>query len=501
MISPMSSKVGLARDLNWLGVLAMGLASEVGAGIFYVSAQVQGIVPGIGPRVPLAMLVDGGLALILVAVYWFFSYSLAGAGGEYLFVSRTMGARTGFIIHVISWFGATASVGFLAYAAPSFFSSALAHAMPGLSTWISSPTGGIVTGTMLIWVAWAIHARGIRWVGLFLKIAMGIILIAAATVIAVALTHTPAQLEQALVAKTHLSAATILAHRGPAPSWKAFFEALPVLYFAYSGLRSATYTGGETPNAKRVVGRTLVGLLALVAALYISFSWALYRMAPWPIVAGLIGLGDKSLANASALTGLFLPPSLAVALNLAVAVIVFKTILPAMMGQSRMLVAFAADGLIPEKIGQLSRYRTPVIALTAGAVLANIVLVETVLTGTAFGLASSVLAGTLVHAALGVGMTIMPRTAPALYEANSTWLRRYRGLQWAVGLSLVGIALALAYLVVLPHLATVWYFNPVFQVGLFALIGAALYQRYWNRVVKDGAVDAHRTRFASESTL
>lgn len=492
----------LAKDLTWLAVLALGLSGEVGAGIFYVSAQVQGIVPGVGPNVPLALIVDGLVAAFLAITYWYFSSSIAGAGGEYLFVSRTLGARFGFIVHLIAWLGGTASVGFLAHTAPSFLASALNLLSPGSGHWFATNIGSFVTGVVLIWLAWWVHVRGIKHVGTALQVAMWVILASGFLVMVMGFTHTPAMLNAALLAKTHLSAASLMAAGAKStPTSLAFFEALPVLYFAYAGLRGATYAGGETNSAKKVVGKSILGLLVLVAVYYVTFAFALYHVAPWQLVAGLIKTHHGSMASASALVGLLLPQWLGVTLNFAVALIVFKTILPGMMTQSRLLLSFAADGILPSSLAKLTPQQTPIVALTIGASLSTIVLVETALTGSAFGLASGVLASTLVHAALGIGMILMPYRAPDLFAANTTWIKEHRIIQWFVGLMMVLIALSLAYLVVLPSLGAYWLFNPLVQVILFSIFGSVLYQLYWRKVVASGGQKEHDERFRSEPSL
>ncbi len=494
------STPGLAKKLNWLMVIAFGLAGEVGAGIFAVSAQVQGIIPGIGSQVPLAIFVDGLIALTLGFTYWFFSGSLVGAGGEYLFISRTLGARFGFIVHVISWFGSTASIGFLAYTAPTFLASALNSISPGLGTPLTSTEGEWIAGLAMIWIAWAMHARGIRLVGIALQIAMGVILFAGLLVMIVGFSHSPENLMIVLATKTHLASSTLM-NGAPQQTSMAFFMVLPVLYYAYSGLRGATYTGGETPNAKKVLGKSIILLVILVTIFYTLFAAALYHVVPWQLLSGLLHHNHKSLASASALVGLLLPTWLAVLLNFAVALIVFKTILPGMMGQSRIMLAFSVDGILSPYFKRLSVFQTPVRTLTTGAAMSSIVLTQTVFTGTAFGLASSVLAGTIVHFALGLGVLRLPKAAPLLYENNVTWMKKQRSLQVLLGWTQMIIAIVLAYLVVFPSLSTVWYFNPLFQVILFGVIGWFLYSRYWRSVVATNGIEQHQVRFQSDSIL
>ncbi|MCY0908969.1 MAG: APC family permease [Sulfobacillus thermotolerans] len=485
----------LAKDLGWLAVIGLGITSEVGAGIFYLTAQVQAEVPGIGPHVPLALIVDALLATVLALTYWFFSHSIAGAGGEYLFVSRSLGPQAGFIVHVVSWFGATASMGFLAYTAPSFLSAAMMPIASGLGTWLATPMGTVVAGLIMIWGAWAIHARGVKHVGTLVKVATAVIAVAASTVIVVGFSHGPSTLAQKLAEHDHLSFAFLNAHAGSSPHWAAFLEALPILYFAYAGLRSTTYAGGEVRQARKVVSGSVLVVLGLVAILYVTFALALYHMAPWSVIAGLIATGHKSLANASALTGLFLPAWAAILLSFAVAAIVFKTILPGMMGQSRMLLAFAEDGLVPQGLKHLSSKKTPVRALTVGAALASVVLIQTGLTGTPFGVAASVLAGAIVHAALGLGLIMMPRMAPGLFAANQSWLAGRPGLRVALGTLMILIGGGMGVLVVIPEIANPWYDNPLFEVALFAVIGIALYRNYWQNVQRTQSEQAHRSKF------
>ncbi|MCL5012837.1 MAG: APC family permease [Firmicutes bacterium] len=485
----------LAKDLGWFAVIGLGITSEVGAGIFYLTAQIQSTVPGIGSRVPLALMVDALLATVLALTYWFFSQSIAGAGGEYLFVSRSLGPETGFIVHVISWFGATASMGFLAYTAPSFLSAAMMPLAPKLGTWLAAPIGTVMTGLVMIWLAWAIHARGVKHVGTLVKGAMVVIAIAAMSVIIVGFSHTPGDVARQLGVRDHLVLAFLTAHAGPRSHWSAFFESLPILYFAYAGLRGATYAGGEVNQARKVVGRSVLIVLSVVAVLYITFALALYHMAPWPVISGLIMTGHKSSANASALAGLFLPSWAAVVLSLAVAAIVFKTILPGMMAQSRMLLAFAEDALIPQGLSRLSRRKTPVRALTVGSVLSSIVLVQTGLTGTAFGVAASVLAGAMVHVALGLGLILMPRMAPGLFAANKSWMAGRSGWRIVLGGLMILIGGGMGILVVIPEIANPWYYNPLFEVGLFAVIGALLYWNYWQKILRSHSERTHNMKF------
>ncbi len=59
----------LVRGLGLVGIIALGVDNVIGGGINYVSVQIQGKVVGIGPHLPLVMLIDGLVALFIAITY------------------------------------------------------------------------------------------------------------------------------------------------------------------------------------------------------------------------------------------------------------------------------------------------------------------------------------------------------------------------------------------------------------------------------------------------
>src|SRR5438045_1758245 len=147
----------LRRVLGPWSVVAFGVTNQIGAGLFFVSTQVQQTAPGTGDLVPWLMVVGGGLTFLTVIAYrYFFSHGLIGAGGEYVIVSRSVNPFIGFLVTFLAWFGLTGSLGTLAYAAPKFLATAFN------APFFSSDAGTLVTGLALLWTVWLIHVRGVH---------------------------------------------------------------------------------------------------------------------------------------------------------------------------------------------------------------------------------------------------------------------------------------------------------------------------------------------------
>lgn len=134
--------------------------------------------------------------------------------------------------------------------------------------------------------------------------------------------------------------------------------------------------------------------------------------------------------------------------------------------------------------------------------MSTAILLGIFLSGVVFGLAVGILAGTILHFCLGLGLLLFPRTARGLLKqslraeiSQATWLRV------GLGVLTMAFALGIAYFIVLPALQQVWYFNPLFETLVFLGIGLIWYLQYWHRVVKNGQLNIHRARFGSSPEM
>lgn len=474
-------KSGLKKVLGPWSVVAFGVTNEIAGGLFFLSTQIQGNVPGAGDWVPWLMVIGGALTFLTVIAYrYFFASGLVGAGGEYVIVSRALNPAAGFLATFLAWFGVTAGMGALAYTATKFLSNACSSVgWIAAAEYLKTDIGILVTGLVLIWGIYLIHVRGVKLAGVLTVTAMCFVIFVAAIVAIAGAMTTPASFEAALAAKLHLSAAAVIAHAKvqTTDTGAAFWKALPLLFFGYLGLSTATQTGGEAKDAQRSLSRGVVIAVSIVTAIYTIFAFAVYHAVPWRIVQGLTALKMTTYTTSTGLLGLVMPGWLSSLLNVFVAIIVVKTFLPYFLAQSRWLYAWGEDGIIHGAFSRThSKYETPVLALTISAVLGSLALFECVLMhGYVFGVSVRVFSVMLVFFLMGLAMIAFPKTAPALYAANESTMARARTAQIVAGSAIMVFSAWFGISVLFGSLDQPWYLQPGLQVVLVGVVGAAVY--------------------------
>ncbi len=373
----------LRRVLGLWAVIAFGVTNQIGAGLFFVSTQVQQTAPGVGDLVPWLMIMGGALTFLTVIAYrYFFASGLVGAGGEYVIVSRAVNPFSGFLVTFLAWFGMTGSLGTLAYAAPKFLATACsAIGAADVGRFLSSDRGTLIAGLALLWIVWLIHVRGIRLAAVLAVLSMCVAIAVSAVVIAYGFATSPQAFAVALTTHLHLPAAHV-AEAAPVHriDWSAAFgTALPLLFFAYLGLSTATQTGSEAVDPRRTLGRGVLIAICIVTFIYVLFTFAIYHAVPWQLIAGLANLKLTAYTTSTGLLGLVMPAWLASLMNFFVAFIMVKTFIPLFLAQSRWIYAWSADGLIPRHFARTHRiYETPILALTISALLASLSLFESI---------------------------------------------------------------------------------------------------------------------------
>lgn len=470
----------LRRVLGLWSVVAFGVTNEIAAGLFFVSTQIQQTAPGVGDLVPWLMIVGGALTFATVIAYrYFFASGLVGAGGEYVIISRAVSPFFGFIATFLSWFGVSGSLGTLAYTAPTFLANAFdSIGATGAAQFLGSPVGTIAAGLVLLWGIWYVHVRGVRLAGTLAVAAMCFVVVVAFVVIAYGFSTSPQTFTAAMEGRLHVSPAQVLAaapvaHVNPAV---AFGTALPVLFFGYLGLSTATQTGGEALDARRALSTGVVIAVSLVTTIYTLFAFAVYHAVPWRMIAGLSALKFTNYTTSTGLLGMVMPAWLASLMNVFVALIVIKTFLPLYLAQSRWIYAWAKDGLLPARFAAThDRFHTPVLALTVAAALGSLTLAESIPSGYVFGVSVRVLACMIVFFFLGLGMLLFPRTAPDLYAQNVSVIARNRPVQILAGLVIMGFSTWFAISIVAASLDKYWLLQPAVQAVIVTLIGVLIY--------------------------
>lgn len=490
----------LRRVLGTWAVVAFGVTNEIAAGLFFVSTQIQQTVPGVGNLVPWLMLAGGALTLVTVAAYrYFFASGLIGAGGEYVILRDVLGARWGFLATLLAWFGVTGSLGTLAYVAPRFLANACSsmgwtHAAAAL---VSTP-GTLACGLVLLWSIWLVHVRGVKLAATLTVAAMLFVLAVALTLTVYGFVTTPEHFTTALGARLHLSAHALGAQTVAAPvnPVAAIANALPLLFFGYLGLSTATQTGGEAVDARRSLSRGVLIAVLLVTLAYTLFTYAVYHAVPWQVIPALAARGLATYTTSTGLLGLVMPPWLSSLMNVFVAVIVVKTFLPLFLAQSRWIYAWGADGIIPERFAQThARFHTPVAALTASAVLGSLSLLESTALGYVFGVNLRVLSVMIVFFLMGAAMLAFPSSASGLYRANDSAIRSNRAAQIAIGTGILLFSSWFAISIVYGARMQALWLQPIVQAAIVAVIGMLILRSAdRRRAAAPAAADTARPR-------
>jgi APA family basic amino acid/polyamine antiporter len=140
-----------------------------------------------------------------------------------------------------------------------------------------------------------------------------------------------------------------------------------IIFFSYVGFDAASTTARETRNPQRDVPLGILGALVISAVLYVAMSAVMTGMVPY----------QKLGADAPVAVALDAHPQLAWLGSLVkVGAIAGMTsvILMSMLGQPRIFLAMADDGLLPPSMRKVHpKYRTPHVATAITTILAAVI--------------------------------------------------------------------------------------------------------------------------------
>jgi amino acid transporter len=460
--------------------MCSAVSQEYGSGINFVLTQSLGPYPQIRSLAPVAMLVAGLFLLPKVVMFDRFARVMPRAGSTYVWMTRSVTMPVGFVVAFLWFIGIVAAMGFLAFSFPVFIQNLLT-VIGEPSNWPTSTVGHLTTGLGLIWAIFFLHYSGVRAYGHFVVLLFLIVLFSAISAIYFGFsTSQPQFMARAAEATGH---GLGLAGAGPTTPG-AFFSVVTLFVFAYGGLTAATSLGGETRNAERVLGRGVWYAWATALILFTLVSFALFHAVPWQAVHPLTQSGHSSLATAPGLIGLFAPHAFAVIIDIAVLLIVGKTVAPEMLDSSRYLFAWAQDRLLPQAFLHTNRRRAPDVALLVSAVLGSLFLLEATIYGFQIGVTIRSMSIILVFGVLGVG--VLNLLANPRYR-NVGWARQVARRPVVVAAAILAIVIAVvleASVLVVPG-KSLW-LQPSFQALVALILGISIYASAHIRAVRSG---------------
>jgi APA family basic amino acid/polyamine antiporter len=149
--------------------------------------------------------------------------------------------------------------------------------------------------------------------------------------------------------------------------WTGVLQGAGIIFFSYIGFDAASTTAREARNPQRDVPLGILGALVISAVLYIAMAAVMTGMVPYPQL-------DAPAPVAVALDAHRELAWLGTLVKIGAIVGMTSVILMSLLGQPRILLAMAGDGLLPKVVSRIHpRHRTPHVATIWTTLLAALI--------------------------------------------------------------------------------------------------------------------------------
>jgi len=397
--------------LSARALIAIGLGATIGSGIFVLTGTVAA--NHSGPAITLSLLVaafGGGLAALC---YSEFAAFLPVPGSAYSYTYATLGEALAWFIgwNLLLEYAISASAVAVSWSAyvVSLLGDAHIH-LP--AAFVNAPlgldahenvirTGAIVNVPAVLIIAAMtvllyIGVRGSAGANSFMvALKVGIIVI---IVIAGLQYVDPGNWRPYVPPNTG-----VRGHFG----WSGVLQGAGIIFFSYVGFDTASTTALEARNPQRDLPLGIIGALVISAVLYVAMAAVLTGMVPY----------QKLDSDAPVAIALDAHPQLSwLSWLLKIGVIAGMTsvILTSLLGQPRILLSMADDGLLPPVMSRChSRFKTPHVATVVTGVFAALIAAVFPLDLLAEVISIGIL---LAFAVVCIGVLILRKTRPDAYR-------------------------------------------------------------------------------------
>ena len=472
--APPGARSGLAREMGLLGLTATGICSMVGAGLNVIPFMIQRNVPGIGPNVLAAFLLGAVPAVFAGLAYAILASAMPRAGGSYIYASRSLSPYLGFIASFSQWFSLCVAIGVVSYVITPFLRD-IAVALEWTNATATLESGGVRVAIALgfLWTAAAVNLRGVKAYErlmvplMFLTFALG------AVVVVAGFSHTQAEFLAALAAR----GSTVSLAAEASPLGTVLLPASALLFASFIGFDSIAQAGGEAKHPSRDLPLAIFIAVGSVAVFYFLFTAAVYHAVPWQYVAAEARVRD---VTAPGLLGYVLPPFWTVVIVSSAAVALIKDLPAMLLGVSRLMFAWAEDGIFPQAVARVHpRLRTPHIAIIASAGMATLGVLGSHFAGDFFLGVDILVTSMLVNFLLmALSVLALPSTNPTLAAHVSVLPSRRQQVPVAVaGIVVLALFLAVHTWKDLTGPAAAWYFRSTPVWAVVMALGTIVYLR------------------------
>lgn len=481
----------LAREIGLVGLIATALCAMIGVGINIIPFMIQRSQPGIGAAVPVVFMVSAIPAGLAALCYAMLSSAMPRAGGSYVYATRALSPFPGFLASFAQWFGLSMGMGVVAYLLVPMLRDTLAAAgWPELAPLFDRLSVRVPLALAAIWLFWWINIRGVRAYERAV-VAMAVAMLAGPLI----MTITGLLSSHADFAAAMARGAVAPVPPAPIPEFSAarFMGAAVILFSSFIGFDAISQAGGEARNPSRNLPRSILLAIGVVTLYYVVFTAAVYTAVPWEHIYRVSLVQDVS---APALLAPLMQRWLSVVILVAVTIAILNSIPSVMMANSRMIYAFAADGIFPRVFSRVHRrFRTPHHAVTLTALAGSLSVFGCALAGDFFlGVDLLVVSMLVSFFLIALAVLAFPSVNPELYR--EVRFLRSRSTQVAVasaalallgGLLLVQVALDLTS-------GAPWYLKSTTSWTVTMAVGTLVFWRSWRALRREG-VDPARDIF------
>ena len=436
----------LPPSLSWPQLMAMGVGAIIGTGIL----TLIGVgVDRAGPAVLISFAIAGAVCACAALAYAELSAMMPAAGSAYSYSYAGLGEAFAWIVGwslilEYSLVVSTVAVGWSGYASPLLMGIGFPEALtrgPELGGLINLPAVAIIAVVAGLLLLGTRESARINLVLVIVKIATLLLFVGYTLPY-----FDPANL-QPFMPFGHA------AHVDSDGVQRGVMAAAAIIFFAFYGFDAISTAAEETKRPARDLPIAIIGSMAICTLIYMivaatavgAIPFTRFADSPEPLALILRSIGQAGVAQIVATT----------------AVVALPTVLLAFLyGQSRIFLAMARDGFLPQRLAQISKRGTPTRITWLTAVIVSI-LAGLLPIGKVASLAN---AGTLIaFTAVGICMLALRRRAP---DAPRPF--RVRAV-WLVGLGTIGGCLYL--FLSLPAETLLWCL-------VWNLIGLSLYAVY-----------------------
>ncbi len=286
---------GLVRSIGISTAVILALCNVVGLGWQKKIFQAAGWAPigestyflGMHPIV-MAFLLAGIIILISVYCFAVLSAAMPKSGGGYIFISRILSPRLGFVATWLQFWAVAVSYGIIAVAVVEviFIFGKRAGISEGVIAFLQMPWAMFAIGAGIMFLFSLIASFGIKQTGRLLHVIFWVPVAVLVVVYILFITATPESMEKGVIAiyehapvvYTKAAITVGMADIGKTIGyWGAVGTAILAAYWAFIGYASATFVAGEVKEAHKSLPKALFISGIAIVILYMSISTLLAR--------------------------------------------------------------------------------------------------------------------------------------------------------------------------------------------------------------------------------